>query len=85
MKNSLFRAIGTSDEFDPETFAAERKRLLAVLPEKQEDLPRRTQRDSYEEVVLPLGSDPRLRETFINVFMGIRTGRLLECLDLLAG
>ena len=79
------RITGAQQQFDPDLYAEERKRLLSVLPSAQEDLPPRTQRDSYSEVLLPLSSDFALRESFINVFMGIRTGRLLECLDGFAG
>ena len=79
------RITGAHQQFDPDLYAEERKRLLSVLPSAQEDLPPRTQRDSYSEVLLPLSSDFALRESFINVFMGIRTGRLLECLDGFAG
>ncbi|KZV98933.1 Thioesterase/thiol ester dehydrase-isomerase [Exidia glandulosa HHB12029] len=41
--------------------------------------------ESYSEISLPLRSDPSLFEKFINAVGGIRTGRLMEYLDSLAG
>nr|GAT59085.1 predicted protein [Mycena chlorophos] len=45
----------------------------------------RNMHDSYCELVLPFGSDPRLLEQYTNVHGGIRTGMLMEHLDSLAG
>jgi acyl-coenzyme A thioesterase 9 len=47
--------------------------------------PTRTMHDSYSEVVLPLRSNATLFEQFINANGGIRTGKLMEHLDSLAG
>ncbi|KAJ7239970.1 Thioesterase/thiol ester dehydrase-isomerase [Mycena haematopus] len=41
--------------------------------------------DSYCELVLAFGSSPKLLEHYTNVHGGIRTGKLLEHLDSLAG
>ncbi|KAJ7223031.1 Thioesterase/thiol ester dehydrase-isomerase [Mycena pura] len=41
--------------------------------------------DSYCEFVLPFGSSPKLLEQYTNVHGGIRTGKLMEHLDSLAG
>ncbi|KAJ7353549.1 Thioesterase/thiol ester dehydrase-isomerase [Mycena albidolilacea] len=41
--------------------------------------------DSYCELVLPFGSSPKLLEQYTNVHGGIRTGKLMEHLDSLAG
>ncbi|KAJ7468589.1 Thioesterase/thiol ester dehydrase-isomerase [Mycena latifolia] len=41
--------------------------------------------DSYCEFVLEFGSSPKLLEQYINVHGGIRTGKLMEHLDSLAG
>lgn len=58
-----------------------RKSLQSLLPKRQEDLPARRMKDSYIEVILPLGSQPELREKYLNVHNGVRFGRLLEDLD----
>ncbi|CAG0918136.1 unnamed protein product [Notodromas monacha] len=81
VNTELSRSTGAQTSFDPELFAQERSRLLSVLPKTQAELPKRTQRDSYAEVVIPLESDVELQNQFVNVYQGIRTGRLLECLD----
>ncbi|XP_006461487.1 hypothetical protein AGABI2DRAFT_151226 [Agaricus bisporus var. bisporus H97] len=41
--------------------------------------------DSYSEVVLPFGSSPELMEQYTNASGGIRTGKLMEHFDSLAG
>jgi len=47
--------------------------------------PTRAMHDSYSEVSLPLRSNATLFEQFINANGGIRTGKLMEHLDALAG
>ncbi|CAJ0926044.1 unnamed protein product [Ranitomeya imitator] len=59
----------------------ERKALQSLLAKKQEDLPPRRMKDSYIEVMLPLGSEPQLREKYLNVYNNVRFGRILEDLD----
>ncbi|KFP78113.1 hypothetical protein N311_12066, partial [Apaloderma vittatum] len=59
----------------------ERKALHTLLAKRQEDLPPRRMKDSYLEVILPLGSQPELREKYLNVHNSVRFGRILEDLD----
>uniref|UniRef100_A0A8C7A3U6 Acyl-CoA thioesterase 9 n=1 Tax=Neovison vison TaxID=452646 RepID=A0A8C7A3U6_NEOVI len=59
----------------------ERKLLQSFLAESQKGLPPRRMRDSYIEVLLPLGSQPELREKYLTVQNTIRFGRILEDLD----
>ena len=41
--------------------------------------------DSFRKAIIPLGSNPRLKEKYINYYNGIRFGRILEDLDTFAG
>ncbi|KAF7373405.1 hypothetical protein MSAN_00550100 [Mycena sanguinolenta] len=50
-----------------------------------DELTPRNMHDSYCELVLPFGSSPILLEQYTNVHGGIRTGKLFEHLDSLAG
>ncbi|XP_067848594.1 acyl-coenzyme A thioesterase 9, mitochondrial-like isoform X2 [Heptranchias perlo] len=59
----------------------ERTSLSSQLVSRQEDLPCRRMKDSYLEAYLPLGSQPALREKYVNVHEHIRFGRILEDLD----
>eukprot|EP00076_Gallus_gallus_P039867 XP_025005405.1 acyl-coenzyme A thioesterase 9, mitochondrial isoform X3 [Gallus gallus] len=59
----------------------ERKALHTLLAKRQEDLPPRRMKDSYLEVLLPLGSQPEIREKYLNVHNSVRFGRILEDLD----
>ena len=45
----------------------------------------RTIEESFIEKILPFSSDQELRERYINFFDGLRMGKLLEELDLIAG
>ncbi|TFK69794.1 Thioesterase/thiol ester dehydrase-isomerase [Pluteus cervinus] len=45
----------------------------------------RSMHDSYSELVLPFGSSPEFLEGYTNAAGGIRTGKLMENLDSLAG
>uniref|UniRef100_A0A671DYU3 Acyl-CoA thioesterase 9 n=1 Tax=Rhinolophus ferrumequinum TaxID=59479 RepID=A0A671DYU3_RHIFE len=59
----------------------ERKLLHSFLAKSQEGLPPRRMKDSYIEVLLPLGSQPALREKYLTFQNTIRFGRILEDLD----
>uniref|UniRef100_A0A8W4FG64 Acyl-CoA thioesterase 9 n=2 Tax=Sus scrofa TaxID=9823 RepID=A0A8W4FG64_PIG len=59
----------------------ERKLLSSFLAESQKALPSRRMKDSYTEVLLPLGSQPELREKYLTVQNTVRFGRILEDLD----
>ncbi|XP_067849536.1 acyl-coenzyme A thioesterase 9, mitochondrial-like [Heptranchias perlo] len=59
----------------------ERTSLSSQLVSRQEDLPCRRMKDSYLEAYLPLGSQPALREKYVNVHEHIEFGRILEDLD----
>uniref|UniRef100_A0A8C5Z713 Acyl-CoA thioesterase 9 n=1 Tax=Marmota marmota marmota TaxID=9994 RepID=A0A8C5Z713_MARMA len=59
----------------------ERKLLHSFLAKSQKELPPRRMKDSYIEVLLPLGSEPELREKYLTVQNTVRFGRILEDLD----
>ncbi|KAL0952552.1 hypothetical protein HGRIS_006809 [Hohenbuehelia grisea] len=52
---------------------------------KADPPPPRSMGDSYSEIVLQFGSSPELLEQYTNASGGIRTGKLMEHLDSLAG
>ncbi|KAG5640978.1 hypothetical protein DXG03_006471 [Asterophora parasitica] len=54
-------------------------------PQSQGDLDPRHMYDSYSELILPFGSSTQLMEEYTNASGGIRTGKLMEHLDSLAG
>ena len=51
----------------------------------QSQLPAKRMAESYQEVVIPLSSQPELQEKYINWFKTIRIGKILEDLDTFAG
>ncbi|KAL5004407.1 hypothetical protein ScPMuIL_017863 [Solemya velum] len=53
-------------------------------PKRQDELPPRKMKDTFQEVMIPL-SDAAVRQKYLNVFVGIRFGRLLEDMDTFAG
>ncbi|XP_060582768.1 acyl-coenzyme A thioesterase 9, mitochondrial-like isoform X1 [Ruditapes philippinarum] len=57
-----------------------------VLPvaSSQDELPVRSMSDSFRKAIIPLGSNPRLKEKYTNYYNGIRFGRILEDLDTFA-
>ena len=56
-----------------------------VKAETQDELPLRHMSDSYREAVIPLGTDAKFAEKYINFYKAIRFGRILEDLDTFAG
>ncbi|XP_063812297.1 acyl-coenzyme A thioesterase 9, mitochondrial [Pseudophryne corroboree] len=82
VRNKLREIVGASTNWRDHVQAMEdRKTLQSLLVSKQQDLPPRRMKDSYIEVMLPLGSQPELREKYLNVYNNVRFGRILEDLD----
>ncbi|XP_033003141.1 acyl-coenzyme A thioesterase 9, mitochondrial isoform X1 [Lacerta agilis] len=82
VRNRLREIVGASTNWRDHVQAMnERKALHTLLAKNQADLPPRKMRDSYIEVILPLGSQPEIREKYLNVHNSVRFGRILEDLD----
>ncbi|KAM4631653.1 acyl-coenzyme A thioesterase 9, mitochondrial-like [Discoglossus pictus] len=82
VRDRLRSIVGASTNWSDHVQAMEeRKSLQSLLASKQEDLPPRRMKDSYIEVMLPLGSQPQIREKYLNVYNNVRFGRILEDLD----
>ncbi|KAM9319348.1 acyl-coenzyme A thioesterase 9, mitochondrial [Gastrophryne carolinensis] len=82
VRDKLREIVGASTNWRDHVQAMEdRKALQSLLASRQEDLPPRRMKDSYIEVILPLGSQPELREKYLNVYNSVRFGRILEDLD----
>ncbi|KAM4047497.1 LOW QUALITY PROTEIN: acyl-coenzyme A thioesterase 9, mitochondrial [Anomaloglossus baeobatrachus] len=82
VRDKLREIVGASTNWRDHVQAMEeRKALQSLLAKKQEDLPPRRMKDSYIEVMLPLGTEPQLREKYLNVYNNVRFGRILEDLD----
>merc|ERR1719300_1707115 len=61
-----------------------REELLKILPKCQDELPPRRMLDSYDSAIIPIASDPSLRDHYITYDGGVRIGRLLEDMDIFA-
>lgn len=57
---------------DHQQAMAERTSLSSMLAKSQDDLPPKRMKDSYLEVHLPLGSEPRLREKYLTFHNTVR-------------
>ncbi|CAB1341026.1 unnamed protein product [Coregonus sp. 'balchen'] len=85
VRNRLREIVGASTNWrDHQQALADRLSLSNQLAGSQDELPVRRMKDSYIEVHLPLGTDPTLREKYLNYHKGVRFGRILEDLDSLA-
>ena len=56
-----------------------------ALPASQDELPSRSMGDSFLWARIPLGTDTKLREKYVNFHNLVRFGRLLEDLDTMSG
>jgi len=81
IKSLTQTVIGGPRHYDPGVYTKQREELMAILPESQEELPPRRMLDSYDSAIIPLGSDPVLRDRYLNPQGGVRIGRLLEDMD----
>lgn len=62
----------------------DRSDLMGSLAKSQKELPPKTMRDSYSEGLIPLASDIKTSEKYLNVHKAVRFGRILEDLDTFA-
>lgn len=76
--------IGGPKTYDPELFHKQRESLMDQLPASQGELPPRRMLDSFDEAIIPLGTDAKLRDRYLTHFGGVRVGRLLEDMDVFA-
>ncbi|XP_038613104.1 acyl-coenzyme A thioesterase 9, mitochondrial isoform X2 [Tachyglossus aculeatus] len=82
VRNRLRDIVGASANWRDHVQAMEERKLLhSLLAKDQKDLPPRRMKDSFIEVLLPLGSQPQLREKYLNFHNTVRFGRILEDLD----
>ncbi|XP_057575247.1 acyl-coenzyme A thioesterase 9, mitochondrial isoform X3 [Hippopotamus amphibius kiboko] len=82
VRDKLREIVGASTNWRDHVKAMEERKLLhGFLAESQKGLPPRRMKDSYIEVLLPLGSQPELREKYLTVQNTVRFGRILEDLD----
>ncbi|TRY58833.1 hypothetical protein DNTS_022339 [Danionella cerebrum] len=85
VRNRLREIVGASTNWrDHQQALAERSSLSLYLAKSQEELPAKTMKDSFIEAHLPLGTQPGLREKYLNYHNSVRFGRILEDLDSLA-
>ncbi|XP_027721624.1 acyl-coenzyme A thioesterase 9, mitochondrial isoform X1 [Vombatus ursinus] len=82
VRHKLREIIGISKHWSDHVKVMEERKLLhGLLPKSQKELPSRRMKDSYIEVILPLGTQPVLREKYLNTYNCVRFGRILEDLD----
>uniref|UniRef100_F7DVH2 Acyl-CoA thioesterase 9 n=2 Tax=Ornithorhynchus anatinus TaxID=9258 RepID=F7DVH2_ORNAN len=82
VRDRLRDIVGASTNWRDHVQAMEERKLLhSLLAKDQKDLPPRRMKDSFIEVLLPLGSQPELREKYLNFHNTVRFGRILEDLD----
>ncbi|XP_057394229.1 acyl-coenzyme A thioesterase 9, mitochondrial isoform X3 [Balaenoptera acutorostrata] len=82
VRDKLREIVGASTNWRDHVKAMEERKLLhSFLATSQKGLPPRRMKDSYIEVLLPLGSQPELREKYLTVQNTVRFGRILEDLD----
>uniref|UniRef100_H3A2B6 Acyl-CoA thioesterase 9 n=1 Tax=Latimeria chalumnae TaxID=7897 RepID=H3A2B6_LATCH len=85
VRDKLRELVGASTNWSDHIQAMkDRVSLSSLLAARQEDLPPRRMKDSHIEVLLPLGSQPLIREKYLNVHNFVRCnrfGRILEDLD----
>lgn len=64
---------------------SQRSHLLELLPSSQTELPSRAPSDSFDTAFIPLSKSQSLQEKYITFLGHVRTGRLMEDMDLFAG
>ena len=76
--------IGSPPAYNPELYKKRREQLMKMVPKSQEELTPRRMIDSFDQGLIPLGSNHKLRDTYTTFLGGVRIGRLLEDMDIFA-
>ncbi|CAB0006398.1 unnamed protein product [Nesidiocoris tenuis] len=62
----------------------DRSSLYKLFPQSQEEMPKRSMRDSYDECLVPLSSELKMQKQYATVLGNVRVGRILEDTDMFA-
>ncbi|XP_071484358.1 acyl-coenzyme A thioesterase 9, mitochondrial-like [Diadema antillarum] len=81
MRNKMEELTGAQKLWNLTGEKNDRSQLTSLLARDQSELEPRKMANSYDEVMIPL-SDPQYREKYINMYNGIRIGRILEDIDM---
>ncbi|CAG9823418.1 unnamed protein product [Phaedon cochleariae] len=82
LKATIAREMGVDTGYQP--IPKDRSHLLKYLPQTQEELPTRSMQDSFLAGIIPLSTDKVLQDKYITFLGHVRTGRLLEDMDIFA-
>jgi hypothetical protein len=83
VKEKLVQYMGVHKGYKP--LQMQRSHLLELLPSSQAELPPRSPSDSFDSATIPLSTSPVLQDKYITFLGHVRTGRLMEDMDLFAG
>ncbi|XP_013783614.1 acyl-coenzyme A thioesterase 9, mitochondrial-like isoform X1 [Limulus polyphemus] len=84
VKEKLGDQLGAQKFYRPtEPLIYSRDKSLS-LPQSQAELSPRKMKDSYDECIIPLGNSAMEREKYLNFKGAIRTGKILEDIDVFA-
>ncbi len=84
VRNLTESVIGGPSTYDPKVYQRQREKLISMVPSSQTELPPRRMQDSFDQAIIPLGSDSQLRDRYLTHFGSVRVGRLLEDMDVFA-
>ena len=83
-QNFTKTVIGGPSTYNPELYEKRREQLMKMVPKSQEELTPRRMIDSFDQGLIPLGSNNKLQDTYTTFLGDIRIGRLLEDIDIFA-
>ncbi|KAF4522117.1 hypothetical protein B566_EDAN012743 [Ephemera danica] len=82
VKSKLVEYMGVERGYRP--LQSQRSHLLELLPASQSELPPRHPNDSFDSALIPLSKSQSLQEKYITFLGHVRTGRLMEDMDMFA-
>lgn len=61
-----------------------RENLLQYEPKSMSDLPARSMQESFTSAIIPLSTEPAIRDKYVTFLGSVRLGRLMEDMDMFA-
>lgn len=82
MKAEIVKKLGIQEHWS--VLHQSRENLLQYEPKSMSDLPARSMQESFTSAIIPLSTEPSIRDKYVTFLGSVRLGRLMEDMDMFA-
>lgn len=82
VKTEMVKVLGIQEHWS--VLPRSREYLLQYEPKTVDELPARSMQDSFTSALVPLSTEPAIRDKYVTFLGSVRLGRLMEDMDMFA-